>query len=263
MRHHQHSALHSLIHRRGQMSPTAIVFLVLGIVFAVFALFAVIIGVALVLPAVQSARSAARNAQSSNNLKQIGLALHNYHDTFNSFPLGDAIPEFRPEPHHSWVTRILPYIEQGPLYNQIDMNEPWTTPKNAQVMTSSIKSLLNPHVADAGTVNGLGASHYAGSTHVFLENKTLSIRDVTDGTSNTILAGEVSGNFAAWGDPANRRDPALGLGSGPDQMGGAGGFPLCNLLLMDGSVRPVGLSVSPETMKALATPSGNEPVMGF
>ena len=79
---HQASAIQSLLHRRGQMSTGAIVCLVLGVAFAIFSMF-VLIGVALVLPAVQQAREAARRTQAKNNLKQLGLGLRNYVDELN------------------------------------------------------------------------------------------------------------------------------------------------------------------------------------
>src|SRR5579871_6256397 len=86
--------------------------------------------VALLLPAVQQAREAARRSQCKNNLKQIGLALQNYHDTSNIFPLGycarlpyvDGATDTTPG--WGWPTYILPQLEQGPLYNQINWSQP-------------------------------------------------------------------------------------------------------------------------------------------
>src|SRR5262249_11899041 len=73
---------------------------------------------ALLLPAVQQAREAAQRTQSKNNLKQLGLSLHNYHDTFNSFPQG-VVPGTgeTPEESLSWIYSILPYLDEAPLYN--------------------------------------------------------------------------------------------------------------------------------------------------
>ena len=87
----------------------------------VIAIIAILI--ALLLPAVQQAREAARRTECKNNLKQMGLAFHNYHDTFRSFPPGY---NFNPPDHNvkSAFTRILPYIDQAPLYNSIDMSVP-------------------------------------------------------------------------------------------------------------------------------------------
>ena len=76
--------------------------------------------IALLLPAVQAAREAARRSQCSNNLKQIGLALHNYHDTYKTFPLGDWRRDDRQAAWGmSWWAGILPYVEQGSGYDQL------------------------------------------------------------------------------------------------------------------------------------------------
>lgn len=92
---HQVSAIESLLHRRGKMSTTAIVFVVLGVAFAIFSMFA-LIGIALVLPAVQQARETARRTQAKNNLKQLGQALHNYHETQNSYPFTGIETDSKP-----------------------------------------------------------------------------------------------------------------------------------------------------------------------
>lgn len=87
----------------------------------VIAIIAVLI--ALLLPAVQQAREAARRSQCKNNLKQLGLALHNYHDNFNRFPLSYAKNfSIGGAGNASWMQMILPYIDQAPLYDQIDFN---------------------------------------------------------------------------------------------------------------------------------------------
>src|SRR5690606_10044568 len=86
--------------------------------------------VAMLLPAVQAAREAARRSSCSNNLKQIGIALHNYHDTYKTFPpetiwhgnpKGDTSPQPR---HYTWITLMLPFIEQAPLHSQINFSIP-------------------------------------------------------------------------------------------------------------------------------------------
>ena len=101
---HQSSPIHALLHRRGQMSTTAIVFLVLGIVFAML-----VVVVALLVPAVQQARAAAQRTQSKNNLKQIGLAMHNYEYTYHMFPPGGIYTK-NDEPYNAWMTSILPFV---------------------------------------------------------------------------------------------------------------------------------------------------------
>src|ERR1700761_7427542 len=85
----------------------------------VIAIIAVLI--ALLLPAVQQAREAARRTQCKNSLKQLGLALHNYHDSLNVFPFGSTYASSGPVygPKHTWVEYILPYVDQAPLYLQL------------------------------------------------------------------------------------------------------------------------------------------------
>ena len=82
----------------------------------VIAIIAVLI--ALLLPAVQQAREAARRTQCKNNLKQMGLALHNYHDTYNGFPNGN-IASAAGGWGMSWYMRILPYVDQAPVFNKL------------------------------------------------------------------------------------------------------------------------------------------------
>lgn len=259
---HPTSAIQSLLHRRGQMSTTAIVFLVIGIVFFVMV---VVVGVliALLLPAVQQARTAARSTQSKNNLKQIGLALHNYHDVYLMFPPGGIYTK-SDEPYNAWMTSLLPYVEQANLYSQIDFNQPWTAPKNQLFFQTVIPGYLNPNIGPevSKVVGGFGASHYAGNSQVLQKNESVKIFDIVDGTSNTILAGEVSGGFMAWGDPENRRDPANGFGAAANQFGGSGRRGV-NMLLADGSVRFISEDVDTQTLKALASPAGNEQVGNF
>src|SRR5438132_1760143 len=94
----------------------------------VIAIIAVL--VALLLPAVQQAREAARRSQCKNNLKQMGLAVHNYHDTFGKYPPGSVAPSpsggaANPTTcYMGWGIALLPNIDQGPLYNQYNSNNP-------------------------------------------------------------------------------------------------------------------------------------------
>ncbi len=106
--------------------------------------------VALLLPAVQSAREAARRAQCTNNLRQIGIALHNYHDVNLSFPI-NYMP--RGGSAYSWMQAILPYIEQSALYNQIVPGAPNTLAANAAVALTPIKAYRCP--SDGLLKNGM------------------------------------------------------------------------------------------------------------
>ncbi|TWT39247.1 DUF1559 domain-containing protein [Blastopirellula retiformator] len=146
-----------------------------------------IIGVliALLLPAVQQAREAARRMQCSNNLKQIGLAVHNYHDTFNTLPPGglwaydvawafsDTNPAPGPNPQRgSILVHLLPFIEQGPLFDKIDFTSATTiqnqwadSPANTKrVRDVIIQAYVCPSDTSGGvTSNNYGAHNYSGN----------------------------------------------------------------------------------------------------
>ena len=108
----------------------------------VIAIIAVLI--ALLLPAVQQAREAARRSQCKNNMKQMGLAFHNYHETYNRFPIGAQWPLFQA----NWRSSILPYVDQGPLYNTLTQ-----TPANGRGYDTA-----NPWTGTGGYGTGAGSN---------------------------------------------------------------------------------------------------------
>jgi prepilin-type processing-associated H-X9-DG protein len=156
------------------------------------AIIGILIG--LLLPAIQKVREAAARAQSQNNMKQIGLAVHNYHDTFQVMPPGVDANGF------STAAYLLPFIEQDNVYKLIDFKKPSTDKANAQVRGVLIKTFLNPRDPVMQPVPEVGPTNYlysAGSKYdlkdndgvFFLESK-IKLTDVTDGTSNTMMTGE-------------------------------------------------------------------------
>lgn len=177
--------------------------------------------VALLLPAVQQAREAARRSACKNNMKQIGLAMHNYHDTHRIFPPG-LVDVVRSSVNHNligWGTHILPYVEQGPLYDSISAangfahslgnwqaaldagGEPTIettisrTPLSVYQCPSDIMGGVNTKMNDFGSSNyvaSVGDLFEPANTFrgVFFTNSGTQMRDLVDGTSNTFLAGE-------------------------------------------------------------------------
>ena len=112
----------------------------------VIAIIAVLI--ALLLPAVQQAREAARRTQCKNNLKQLGLALHNYHDAFSVFPFGKGASYNGAAAYARWSQHamLLPYIDQAPLYNSINFSAPPETPGMGGVI-----NFMPAYVSPTGT----------------------------------------------------------------------------------------------------------------
>jgi prepilin-type processing-associated H-X9-DG protein len=236
------------------------------------------VGVALLLPAVQQAREAARRTQDRNNLKQLGLAMHNYHDVYQMFPSGTVdAPDLKPDKRLSWMASILPFVEQNAAFQSLDLKKPWDDPSN-KTRGQQIATYLNPQLTDMVDADGNALTHYAGMAGVgedapdlekghpragiFGHNRKVGIRDITDGTANTIAAMNVKaklGPWAAGGSPTIRaltKEPYI---NGPDGIGGnfGGG---ANFLFADGSVRFISENVDPKVMRALATMAGQEPI---
>ena len=199
------------------------------------------------------AGTAARRMQSSSQLKQIGLAAHIYHDA-NKTLSGSTMLDAE-TPGHSWATLFLPYLEQGELYEKIDRDVPWTAEKNREAFQKKFFPFRSPMMSERKSFNaeGYALAHYAVNERLLPVGKTLTLSEISDGTSNTIFAGEVNGNFRAWGDPVNARDPALGINKTPYGFGSR--FPGgANMGLCDGSVTFAGDTIDPEILKAMAEP---------
>ena len=237
-----------------------------GIVIAVCVIGLFICGgvlVALLLPAVQAAREAARRAQCTNNLRQIAIALHNYHDTFKTLPPA-YIPDKDGKPMHSWRVLILPFLEQGGLHQQYRFNEPWDSPHNRALTNVPLPVFTCPSAAQPNSTE----THYmvvTGPGTVFEDAKAIGFSRITDGTANTIMVVEVHGTGVSWAQPvdldASKLRPAPVPNGGPDAVGSChpGG---ANVAFCDGSVRFISSTIDPKTFRALITRAGREPVMG-
>jgi len=150
----------------------------------VIAILAILIG--LLLPAVQKVREAAARAQSTNNLKQIGLATQNYAGTYNGL-----LPPGIDDKHFSTAARLLDFIEQNNLFNTIDFKKSIDDKANANARQAVIKTYLSP--SDIPSVKAeWGATNYLFNDQVFvpIAKKMKFPASITDGTSNTVLAGE-------------------------------------------------------------------------
>jgi prepilin-type N-terminal cleavage/methylation domain-containing protein/prepilin-type processing-associated H-X9-DG protein len=192
----------------------------------VIAVIALLIG--LLLPAVQAAREAARRAQCTNNLKQFGLAMHSYHQTYDVFPPGyvsgtrnNLVTGQETGPGWGWGTFILNELEQKALYNAVNFSRQINDPASRTARTATLAVFLCP--SDTGAVgpltltdgsgnvllNDLAAGQYVASAGqleveefagqnngVFDRNSRVGVRDILDGTGSTLMVGERSRNVA-------------------------------------------------------------------
>ncbi len=286
----------------------------------VIAIIAILI--ALLLPAVQQAREAARRTQCKNHLKQIGLALHNYHDTHSVFPSGwIAVDAGVPSAHEGtsgvgWGAMILPQMEQNNVYQLFNSSLPLTDPANATFLRSQISEYKCPSdpqpnffklnmegtttaIAELPIANYLGvfgpenlddcenspgtlpvmSDGTCKGSGVFYHNSSVRMRDLTDGTSNTLMTGERKTKadldwFTSWpgmiaeGEEAFQRvcGSADHVPNHPsahfDDFSShhVGGAQFC---LGDGSVRFISENIDGGVYQSLATIQGGEIVGEF
>jgi hypothetical protein len=211
----------------------------------------------LLMPAVEKVREAAERTQSSNNLKQMALAMHNYHSTYNHLP--PAAGGQGMSSGLSWRVSILPYLGEVALYKQFNLKEAWDSPNNKKLLTRMPRVYAMP-----GTTDGPGMTRY----RVFVGNKAAfappkaggeevhgrRFNEFTDGLSNTILIVE-SADPVEWTRPSE-------LVYAPGEV-----LPtLCNLhgaanvSMADGSVHRIGTETPPAELHAMITINGGEPV---
>jgi prepilin-type processing-associated H-X9-DG protein len=219
--------------------------------------------VALLVPAVSAGRGAAQSAMCQNNLKQIVIALHNYHDTYNTFP-APYIADENGRPMHSWRVAILPFLEQQHIANQYDYNEPWDGPNNSQLAAAYPQLLVYRCPEDASS--GYESPSYMAVVvpdGVFEEGKWNAMTDISDGTANTILVVEVTGATHHWMAPVDLDEEALNrmINAAHDGAGLASNHPSgVNVALADGSVIRLTEATDLETLRNLVTKSDGIPV---
>ncbi len=233
--------------------------------------------VALLLPAVQLVREAARRTTCANNLRQIGIALNSYHSSHGKFPIGAV--EWRPGNDMSkrqlaWSAFLLPQLEQNNVYERLDLNLAFDHPFNADAAKTILPVFICPSsLRGAETVNGRGPSDYGGifgerisgpnnpPKGCMLLDVAVKIRDIRDGTSNTLVVAEDSRSpDAQWISGRNIFDQAFAINQAPvfendirsEHPSGANG------VCCDGSVHFLAESMDLNVLAAICTRAGGE-----
>jgi len=209
--------------------------------------------VALLLPAVQAAREAARRMQCMNNEKQIILALHNYHAVHDELP-----PIFTVDKDgnllHSWRVLILPYLEQGELFEDIRLDEPWDSEYNRQFHGRCPSVYQCPSQRNDPTSGLCDYSVVMGKETAFFDEHPKSFGDITGGTSNTVCIVERKKPIN-WMDPLNEitfEEALVGINAEDGKVGSrhTGGI---NAALFDGSIQFSSNAIDDDVWKALLT----------
>ena len=249
--------------------------------------------VALLLPAVQVARESARRASCQNNLKQLGLALHSYHDMRGSFPLGGGNPK---KAGVGWTAELLPWLEQQPLADQLDRTSPYTAESNLAAGGTLIDTLLCPskpqvrELRSSADLSSSSTNRYAPTCYGGMQGerglrsakatnnpergsmifeRPISMVEITDGTSHTMLVGEAAeGLHCIWigvrnlfdqSAPINTRsatDPDSFTDYGQELSSYHPGG--AQALLADGSVRFFDESIDDLALAAYCSRAGGE-----
>lgn len=200
-----------------------------------------------------------RRIFSQQNLKGIGLGFHNYSSAYDDRLPPGATFDAAGRPLHGWWLLLDTYVESRKGFHPVDLERPWDDPRNAPRFREDRPGYRNLAIRETRDRAGFALAHYASNGRVVGGDRARSFDSIRDGTSTTLLAGEVAANFQPWGHPIQWRDPAKGINRSPDGFGSpfTGG---ATMLMVDGSARFVRETIDPRVLAALATPDGGESI---
>ena len=211
-----------------------------GIFFACVALL-----FCLLIMAVNRARIAAGKMQSSNNLKQIVLALHNFESAFKRLPNGCD-----PDAKHGWQITIFPFMEASSWYNELDQGVGWEHPFNYYKFRLKIPSYQRPSEIALFSSEGYSLMHYLGNPSILYRGSQMKFSELNAGLSNIWFAGEIGSRFQPFGYPYNWRDLEWPLNA---KDGGFGGWSDgAHFGMGDGAIRFVSSSIDRSVVDRLA-----------
>ncbi len=220
----------------------------------------------ILMPALHSRESPQRIC-CMNNLKCIAMALHNYHEVYNSLPPAYTTDE-NGRPMHSWRVFLLPFIDRQDLYAQYDFEQPWDSPGNMEVFHQMPQTFWCPssETEDKGYTNYvvvIGDPDQFPQT-MFAPDHGVSFRDVTDGTSNTIMVAEVQ-TAVPWTMPGADLyfDRMTFRINGSPASIGSNHVGMAHVALGNGSVRALSGQLSAETLRNLLQPADGNAVSEY
>lgn len=194
--------------------------------------------------------------QSRSHLRQLGRALANYESEHSRFPAGGT---FTPDgvQGHSWMTQLLPYTNQAELFKQIRFTESWNSPHNAPLAKREVIEFSYQGAPQLSGPENYALAAFAANQNIMGANSSCALKEIWDGTSQTIAAGQVSNLHRPWADPRNFRDVDLGINRSPRGFGGHRSDGAA-MLFADGQVRFISEKIDLKVLHALATPGGRE-----
>lgn len=225
-------------------------------------------GISLLLPAVQSAREAARRMQCTNQLKGIGLAIQQYQLHYGCFPPA-FIPDENGKPKHSWRVLILPFLDQEALYREYRFDEPWDGPNNRRLADRMPRVYLCPSRAPPG----YSQTSYAMivGPHAFSDGPTgRTIKDIKNDPAKTIMLAEATRAEINWLEPRDLSTESMAFEHKPssvDQPSSKTDISsehpgTYNVLFYNGEVRNLSATIDRKTLEAMLTIDGGEKIEG-
>jgi prepilin-type processing-associated H-X9-DG protein len=177
-----------------------------GVLLALELIFVGLICPGIFLPAIGTSQEAGRRAQCINNLQQIGLALHKYHNVNGHYPMSNKVGQ-NGEPLLSWRVEILPMMDQGYFfnyrYNLLKKDEPWDSPRNAEVLKQLFSEVYKCPSASQGKINNFNTNYVAviGPGTAWHEDGPVKLSDLPDGGKHTVMVVEVVNSGVHWAKP--------------------------------------------------------------
>lgn len=226
-----------------------------GLFTGVLCVIAILLVIALLLPARRGATEAARRAQCSNQLKQIGIALRNYHSSYGVLPPAYTV-DAEGNRLHSWRTLLLPYLGYQGLYSTIDLSKPWDDRANARPGETTVDCYRCPSaIYDEGLTTYLGI---VGPDCVFTGADSRAFAEVTDEFLETMAVIDAPfDNAVPWMSPNDISEEEV-VSMEPETHTNHPG--IVQALLLDGSVTMIPLDSDPANLRAMMTIAGGEEV---